>query len=76
MAQITNDRAADRPRLRLIPGGQAAAAHREEQKRRAELQQFIKACEALYEKNRAAQTIIYLQEDASKLSVEYRKFPP
>ncbi len=26
MAQITNDRAADRPRLRLIPGGQAAAA--------------------------------------------------
>lgn len=34
MAQITNDRAADRPRLRLIPGGQAAAAHREEQKRR------------------------------------------
>ena len=60
MAQITNDRAADRPRLRLIPGGQAAAAHREEQKRWAELQQFIKACEALY---RAAQTIIYLQED-------------
>ena len=56
-------RAADRPRLRLIPGGQAAAAHREEQKRRAELQQFIKACEALYEKNRASQTIIYLQED-------------
>ena len=63
MAQITNDRAADRPRLWLIPGGQAAAAHREEQKRWAELQQFIKACEALYEKNRAAQTIIYLQED-------------
>ena len=61
MAQITNDRAADRPRLRLIAGGQAAAVHRE--KRRAELQQFIKACEALYEKNRAAQTIIYLQED-------------
>ena len=57
MAQITNDRAADRPRLRLIPGGQAAAAHREEQKRRAELQQFIKACEALYEKNRAAQKV-------------------
>ena len=51
MAQITNDRAADRPRLRLIAGGQAAAVHREEQKRRAELQQFIKACEALYEKN-------------------------
>ena len=25
MAQITNDWAADRPRLRLIPGGQAAA---------------------------------------------------
>ena len=54
------DRTANRPRLRLIAGGQAAAAHREEQKRRAELQQFIKACEALYEKNRAAQTIIYL----------------
>lgn len=34
MAQITNDRAADRPRLRLIPGGQAADVHREEQKRR------------------------------------------
>ena len=62
MAQITNDRAADRPRLRLIARGQAAAV-REEQKRRAELQQFIKACEALYEKNRAAQTIIHLQED-------------
>lgn len=63
MAQITDDRVADRPRLRLIAGGQAAAVHREEQKRRAELQQFIKAREALYEKNRAAQTIIYLQED-------------
>ena len=58
-----NDRTADRPRLRLIAGGQAAAAHREEQKRRAELKQFIKACEALYEKNRAAQKIISLQED-------------
>lgn len=34
MAQITNDRAADRPRLRLIPGGQAAAAHREEERTR------------------------------------------
>ena len=31
MAQITNDRAADRPRLRLIPGGQATDAHRKEQ---------------------------------------------
>lgn len=63
MAQITNDRTADRPRLRLIPGGQAAAAHWEEMQRQAELQQFIKACEALYKKNRAAQTIIHLQED-------------
>lgn len=58
-----NDRAKARQRFTLIVNEQAVKLHREEMQRQAELKQFIKACEALYEKNRATQTIIYLQED-------------
>ena len=48
-----NDRTTGRPHLRLIVGGRAArTGQSEEQKRQEELQQFIKACEALYEKQR------------------------
>lgn len=58
-----NKQLQDRPRFTLIAGGKAVKLHREEMQRQAELAKFIKACEALYEKNRATQTIIYLQED-------------
>ena len=58
-----NDRAKARQRFTLIVNKQAVKLHREEMRRQSELQEFIKACEALYEKNRAAQKIIYLQED-------------
>ena len=58
-----NKQLRDRPRFTLIVNEQAVKLHREEMQRQAELKQFIKACEALYEKNRAAQTIISLQED-------------
>ena len=53
----------DKPRFTVIAGGKAVKLHREEMQRQSELQEFIKACEALYEKNRAVQKIIYLQED-------------
>ena len=42
-----------KPHFTLIVNEHAAKKNREEAKRRAELQRFIKACEALYEKNRA-----------------------
>lgn len=38
-----------KPRFTLIVNEHAAKKNREEAKRRAELQSFIKACEALYE---------------------------
>ena len=58
-----NKQLRDRPRFTLIVNEQAVKLHREEMQRQTELKQFIKACEALYEKNRAAQKIISLQED-------------
>ena len=58
-----NKQLQDRPRFTLIAGEKAVKLHREEMQRQSELQEFIKACETLYEKNRAAQKIIYLQED-------------
>ena len=39
------------PRLLVLTGGRMEQS--EEARRRAELNRFIKACEALYEKNRA-----------------------
>lgn len=50
-----NERPKDRPRLTLIVNERMKSRSREEAKRQAELQQFIKACEALYEKNKARQ---------------------
>ena len=50
-----NERPEDRPRLTLIVNKRMRSQSREEAKRRAELQQFIRACEALYEKNKARQ---------------------
>lgn len=50
-----NERPKDRPRLTLIVNERMGSQSREEAKRRAELQQFIRACEALYEKNKARQ---------------------
>ena len=58
-----NKQPAKNPRFTLIVNGQKEREYREEQKRQAELKAFVNACEALYEKNRAAQKIIYLQED-------------
>ena len=43
----------EKPRLVLIMGGRMEQ-QREEAKRRAEIREFIAACERLYEKNRAA----------------------
>lgn len=43
----------EKPHFTLIVNECAIQKDREEAKRRAELQSFIKACEALYEKNRA-----------------------
>lgn len=42
----------EKPRLTLIIGGRAAEKQQEETKRRAEMREFIAACEQLYEKNR------------------------
>ena len=50
-----NEHPEDRPRLTLIINERMKNRSREEAKRRAELQQFIKACEALYENNKARQ---------------------
>ena len=58
-----NKQLRDKSHFTLIVNEQAVKLHREEMQRQAELAKFIKACEALYEKNRAAQKIIYLQED-------------
>ena len=58
-----NKQPRDKPRFTVIVNKQAVKLHREEMQRQSELQEFIKACETLYEKNRAAQKIIYLQED-------------
>ena len=42
----------DKPRFMLLVNERMETAHREEVRKQAELQQFIKACEALYKKNR------------------------
>lgn len=44
-------------RFTLLVNEAAVKKDREDAKRRAELQKFIKACEMLYEKNRAQQDI-------------------
>ena len=47
-----NERPKGRPRLTLIVNERMESQSREKARRRAELQQFIRACEALYEKNK------------------------
>lgn len=61
MAQITNAWAADRPRLRLIPGGQAAAPTGRNRNGGLNCSSLSRLAKTFYEKNRAAQTIIYLR---------------
>ena len=51
-----NERQKETPRFTVIEGGRRKK-DREEAARRAELQQFIRACEALYEKNRAQREV-------------------
>ena len=47
-----NDREEKKRRFTLIINQQVITNRREELQRRLELEKFIKACEALYEKNR------------------------
>lgn len=54
--QTMNERQKETPRFTVIEGGRRKK-DREEAARRAELQQFIRACEALYEKNRARREV-------------------
>ena len=42
----------DKPRFTLLVNERMETAHREEVRKQPELQQFIKACEALYKKHR------------------------
>lgn len=51
-----NERQKETPRFTVIEGGRRKK-DREEAARRAELQQFIRACKALYEKNRARREV-------------------
>ena len=51
-----NERQKETPRFTVIEGGRRKK-DREEAARRAELQLVIRACEALYEKNRARREV-------------------